>query len=470
MITPPRKIYPTYILIDLVLIFFSFFIPYFFRYNSVSAGWQRLNFPNTSMYVSVYILWLVFLLLAMNSKNLYTTDRSLTIPREALAVALSVLYTAIVVSAIIFIAKFKDFSRLVFFGNIVFLFVFLSAWRAVKRLTVRMLIRKGFHNINVLIVGAGSSARVVLDEIKKAPWLGLRPVGILADIEHKSINGVNVVGSISDFSAIARKMFVDEVVVTVASEKEAVSRLIKEARGLRLGIKIVPENFEEAPSRIEVSYLGLLPLISYKTRQPHPAEFALKRLFDFFVSLFLLVLLLPFFAIIALLIKRDSAGPVLYIHTRAGLKGRLFSCYKFRTMVQDAEQLKPCLAQYNEIRGGVLFKMKKDPRVTPFGAFLRRFSIDELPQLWNVVKGDMSLVGPRPFLPAEVAQFQAQHSPRLNIRPGISGLAQVRGRSQLGFQQWVKWDLWYINNWSFGLDLKILLWTIPAVFKGKGAY
>ena len=139
-------------------------------------------------------------------------------------------------------------------------------------------------------------------------------------------------------------------------------------------------------------------------------------------------------------------------------------------MVDDAEKKKEQLLQKNEIRDGVIFKIKKDPRITRVGRFLRRYSFDELPQLFNVLRGDMSLVGPRPFPIDESARFKYRHMPRLNMRPGITGLPQVKGRSELSFHQWVKWDLWYIHNWSFRLDLQILLWTIPAVLKGKGAY
>ncbi|MDD5016024.1 MAG: exopolysaccharide biosynthesis polyprenyl glycosylphosphotransferase, partial [Atribacterota bacterium] len=208
----------------------------------------------------------------------------------------------------------------------------------------------------------------------------------------------------------------------------------------------------------------------YKERKHHPAELFLKRSFDFVVSLFLLILLSPLFLIIAILIKIDSPGPVFYTQKRVGIKGNFFNLYKFRSMIEGAEELKAALLEKNEIKDGIIFKIKNDPRITKLGIFIRKNSLDELPQLVNVLKGNMSLVGPRPAMPEEVGKYNHFQMDRLSIRPGITGLSQIKGRSDLTFRKWVKWDLWYINNWSFMLDLKILWRTIPVVFKRKGAY
>jgi len=188
------------------------------------------------------------------------------------------------------------------------------------------------------------------------------------------------------------------------------------------------------------------------------------------MSAILLLLLLPIFLVIAVLIRLDSPGPVFFNRPRVGMKGRIFTFYKFRSMVKEAEALKPTLLSDNEVKDGVIFKIRRDPRVTRIGKFLRRFSLDELPQLLNVLKGDMSLVGPRPPLPDEVKEYSPSQMQRLSIRPGITGLSQVRGRSSLTFRRWVKWDLWYVNNWSFWLDIRILLWTVSVVLRGEGAY
>jgi exopolysaccharide biosynthesis polyprenyl glycosylphosphotransferase len=447
-----------------------FYTPYVLRYNFSDNIFIAVNLPNINRYSFIFILWSVFIIISFKNRNLYTTDRGLSIPEETSRVVMSIFYASILIGAVIFFSKYKFFSRLVFFGNILMLCILLSGFRLIKRLILRRLILRGLHNINVLIVGAGKVGKILLGEIKKVPWWGFRVVGFLDDYAVGSINGISILGKIRDFSVVARRFFVDEVIVTIPSQRHSVSRLIKEAKALRLGIKMIPENFEESVSVIDISYLGFMPLISYKQRSHHPAEFTTKRIFDFVISLLSLITLLPLFIIIAILIKLDSNGPIFYIQKRVGFKGRLFNCYKFRSMVKNAEYLKAQLWDKNEIKGGVIFKIKEDPRITRIGRILRRYSLDELPQLINVLKGDMSLVGPRPPTPDEVSRYSHTQIARLSIRPGITGLSQIRGRSELTFRRWVKWDLWYINNWSFGLDLKILGWTIPSVLRGKGAY
>lgn len=195
-----------------------------------------------------------------------------------------------------------------------------------------------------------------------------------------------------------------------------------------------------------------------------------KRLLDIIISLFLLIALSPFLLLIALIIKIQDCGPIFYVSNRVGKWGKEFKFYKFRTMKVGADQLRENLLPYSEYANSVTFKMKKDPRVTFFGRILRKTSLDELPQLWNVVKGEMSLVGPRPHLPCEVAQYSIEERRRLDITPGITCIWQVSGRSQLPFNKQVQLDLQYIESQSFWLDLKLLLKTIPAVIFGRGAY
>lgn len=198
--------------------------------------------------------------------------------------------------------------------------------------------------------------------------------------------------------------------------------------------------------------------------------YLLKRLLDIVGGIALLILLSPLLLTIALLIKLDSPGPVLFKQIRVGRYGKFFPMWKFRSMYVDAEARKQALLARNEMAGGVIFKMKDDPRITRVGRFIRRASIDELPQLWNVVKGDMSLVGPRPALPSEVNQYSLEERRRLDVIPGITCIWQVSGRSEIPFEQQVRLDVEYIESQSFWLDLKLLLLTIPAVLLGRGAY
>jgi lipopolysaccharide/colanic/teichoic acid biosynthesis glycosyltransferase len=232
---------------------------------------------------------------------------------------------------------------------------------------------------------------------------------------------------------------------------------------------VVAEHFGLPYSQVKLDYIGVIPLLTYFEESVYGARNTVKRLLDIFVSGSILIFFLPFLVLIACLIKIESSGPVFYISKRSGRKGIVFDFYKFRSMVNGADNHKKSLREKSEVTGPI-FKIKKDPRLTRVGKFLRKYSIDELPQLINVLKGDMSLVGPRPFPVEESQQIECKHIPRLNIRPGITGLAQIKGRSDLSFSHWMRWDNWYLHNWSLGLDIKILLWTIPAVLKAKGAY
>ncbi len=209
----------------------------------------------------------------------------------------------------------------------------------------------------------------------------------------------------------------------------------------------------------------------YKAQIPdrHVSYKRVKRAMDFVITATALLVLLPLFAAIAVLVKLTSPGPVIFKQVRIGKRGRRFDFFKFRSMYVDAEERKAALMHLNE-SDGPTFKMRKDPRITPVGRWLRKLSLDELPQLINVLKGDMSLVGPRPPLPAEVAQYTTHHLQRLCITPGVTCLWQISGRSNVSFEHWVEMDLFYADNMSFWLDLKILLLTIPAVIKGEGAY
>jgi len=438
MIRPLRKVHSFYIFVDLVFITTGFYLSYLFRYNSPEDIFTGVYLPNFREYSFVFVLWAFFLLLALKMRNLYYTDRSLAIPKEIGRVCVCVLYTSVLIGAVVFFSQYKFFSRQIFLESVILFCVLLSAWRTVKRLILRKMM--------------------------------FRVVGFLDDNINGDVEGVRVLGAIRDFSTIIKKHFVDEVIITIPSETGTVNRLIKDAKDHRVGVRVVPQSFEEPLAISEMNYLGIVPLLTYKSRRQHPTEFFLKRLFDVAVSFILLAALFPVFMLIAVLIKLDSRGRVFYIQKRVGYKGNIFSLYKFRSMIMGADKLKEELMEENEVKDGIIFKIKKDPRITRVGAFLRKYSLDELPQLLNVLKGEMSLVGPRPPTADEVRQYDSSHMHRISIRPGMTGLSQVRGRSALSFRKWVKWDDWYINNWSFGLDLMILWWTVPAVLKGKGAY
>ncbi len=470
MIESLRKIRPIYILIDLFFITTSFFVPYILKYNSFDGTSVRVYLPNFVEHCFIFALWGILIVITFKHKYLFHTNRDLSIFKELQQVVMYIFCMSIIVGSVVFFMKYKFFSRLVFAGNFGLLCTFLGGWRTVKRIILRKLIRDGFRNINVLLIGTGEIFKMVFAEIKKYPYLGLKVIGALDEQGKGDLDGIPVLGDFSDFIAIAKKNFVQEVIITMPLTQKPVFELMEQAREMRLGIRIVPEHLEDSLPILGITYLGIIPLLTYQNHKKHPTEIISKKLLDIAVSLLLIVLLFIPCVIIAILIKIDSSGPLFYIQKRVGLNGKVFNFYKFRSMLKDADKFKGELLEKNESKDNVMFKIKKDPRVTKIGKFLRKYSLDELPQLFNVLKGNMSLVGPRPPLPDEVRKYNHEHIERLSIKPGLTGLSQVRGRSDLSFSRWVRWDLWYINNWSLGLDMRILFWTIPTVLKGKGAY
>jgi len=315
----------------------------------------------------------------------------------------------------------------------------------------------------VLIVGAGGVGRRVAAYVKGHPESGRTVCGFL-DNERPLGNGV--IGRVSDLARLARKGFVDEVILAAPQDRDLTLRVLCEARRLRLDLEIVPDLFGCEAAGTQDERVGDLPVICLHAERL-PAGLVLKRVLDVAVAGLTLMALAPLLAVIAGFIRLDSRGPVLYCAQRAGRKGKLFRCYKFRTMVSGADRLKDDLRENNQ-RSGPFFKISNDPRITRLGRFLRRYSLDELPQLWNVVKGDMSLVGPRPHPLEDVAGYEIEHLARLDVTPGITGLWQVTARRDPSFQRGMELDREYIRTWSLRSDMRILLKTFLAVVQGSG--
>jgi exopolysaccharide biosynthesis polyprenyl glycosylphosphotransferase len=317
---------------------------------------------------------------------------------------------------------------------------------------------------NVLIIGAGAAGRRVAASIAEQHDCGRNICGFLDD-ERPRGNGV--IGGVADLARIARSKFVDEIILAAQPDSGAMQRLLSEAQRLRLDVQIVPDLCGCSPVGNEIERLGRLPLICVHAEQFPVSGLCVKRLADILGAGSALLVLSPLLLVIAGLIKLDSPGPVFYCAQRVGRKGRLFRCYKFRTMVRNADDLKLRL-RHNNDRAGPFFKMSCDPRLTRIGPFLRRYSIDELPQLWNVLRGEMSLVGPRPHPLDDVAGYEIEHLSRLDVTPGITGLWQVTARRDPSFHRGLELDREYIRRWSLGLDARILFKTFIALMQGSG--
>jgi exopolysaccharide biosynthesis polyprenyl glycosylphosphotransferase len=356
-------------------------------------------------------------------------------------------------------------------GAVVFVLLSLERW--LLRVVQAELRKRGYGIRRVLIVGAGKVGRSVMRNIVARPELGYRVVGFVDDNPDKGqtdIGRFKALGGLGSLPRIVSQQDVDEVIITLPwMYHRKILSIVHQCERHEVRARIVPDLFQLSLSQVEVEDLGGLPLLSLREPLVGGWLWWVKRAFDFVAAAIGLVMTAPLVAVIALAIKLDSPGPVFFSQVRIGKGGRPFICHKFRTMYVGADKEKEMLVAFNEAKGA-LFKIRDDPRMTRVGRALRRTSLDELPQLYNILKGDMSLVGPRPQVPEEVEQYQQWHKKRLETWPGLTGLWQVSGRSNLSFDDMCLLDIYYIENWSPVLDTKILLQTLPKVILGDGAY
>ncbi len=317
---------------------------------------------------------------------------------------------------------------------------------------------------NTLIIGADESGRVLAEYLDTNPNLGYVVKGFVDPDSHTN---PRLLGKLTDLPTIVQQHVIDHVFVSTAWEKKELRTILEQAHKQRFAVKLFPRTFVAAPSSSDGAEFGKFTDSILRDRSGSNVQCVLKRTMDLLLASLLLVIVLPLMIVVAIFIKAESCGPVLYRSWRVGKNGRHFLCYKFRTMVSNAHELKEKLLYLNE-RHRPLFKIAKDPRVTRVGRSLRKYSIDELPQLWNVFRGDMTLVGPRPALSEELCEYRMDHLRRFAVSPGLTGLWQVSARSDPSFLTYMNLDLYYVDHWSLWLDMIIVLRTIPAVLRGEG--
>ena len=379
----------------------------------------------------------------------------------------------VVILALAFIMRPLVYSRLLLLEAGVAITVMLALGRIISLVILQRLRKQGKGLKRIVIVGAGEVGRRVIRTIVARSNLGYKIMGYVDDNPDKggaSIGRIEGLGAIDQLGAGLDNMEVDEVIITLPwTQHRRILSVLRECELRGIKARIVPDFFQLSLSQVESSDLGGVPLISVRKIAFSPVALFSKRALDVLGALVGFTLGAPIFALIAYAIKRDSKGPVFFGQERVGKNGKHFTIYKFRSMYVGAEKKIEQLDALNEA-DGPLFKMRDDPRITKVGSFLRRTSMDELPQLFNVLKGEMSLVGPRPPTPEEVEAYQTWHKKRLVVPPGMTGLWQVSGRSDLTFDEMVLLDIYYIENWSMWLDINILLRTLPKVILGEGAY
>ena len=417
-----------------------------------------------------YIAWFgVCLVFFMRSYGLYGSIQHHSGLHEQRMTIQATLTSGLLLCGTLYLSSGQAISRIVILLMVLITMTLLCVRRALWRTMVYRKFRAGVETRNVLIVGAGRVGHALRNHIDTLQHLGFRFKGFVALSEREAESGdLDVIGDVRNCLSLARSLFVDEIFFSVPAEKKLVIGMVEEARIAGIDVRVIPDMYDGLAWNAKVEYVGQFPTIPLHRKDFPIGGFLLKRVLDITVSSIALTIAAPVMLAIALGIRINSDGPVFYKAQRIGRKGRAFSCYKFRTMVPNADKLKADLEHMNE-RDGVLFKIAKDPRVTKVGTVLRKYSLDELPQFYNVLKGDMSLVGPRPPMAAEVEQYDLAHLRRLDVLPGITGLWQVEARQDPSFDSYISLDTAYVENWNLMMDLRILARTVGVVLSGTGS-
>src|SRR5712664_3889908 len=461
----------SYVAIDVILVCLGAIVVYGARFGfahhlgiEIASARQLVHQAYSHTYPAFLLLYVALIVMACMSQHLYRTSREIRALEESFKVAKAVGFATVLLVLFIFVSGNKEISRMVVASAGVESIGTLAGWRYARRLYVLKRARRGEGVSRALIVGAGRLGQTLALWLENNRQLGYSVCGFL---DPHPNGDARVLGSIHDLKKIVIEQFVDQLFVTLPADREVVKEIWLEARRLRLNLNVVPDIYDGLGWHAPIRSIGGFPVIELHG-QPIPAfGLAVKRVIDVVAASVGLTLAAPLLAFAALWIRLDSHGPVTYSALRVGKKGKKFRCYKLRTMVKDADAHKEKLRKVNE-RNGPFFKMENDPRITRCGRMLRKYSIDEVPQLVNVLRGDMSLVGPRPHPLDDYERYTFEHLRRLDVKPGLTGLWQIKARRDPSFEAAMTLDLEYIENWSLRMDIGILLNTIPAVLRGEG--
>ncbi len=417
-----------------------------------------------------YILWFgICLVFFMRTYGMYRPMQQISGLHELRMTAHATIVAGLTLCGTLYLSSGAFISRLEIGVTLLLTFLLMCLRRMVRRHIMYKRFRAGIETRNVLILGAGRVAHALRSHLNSLDHLGFRFKGFVAITEEERESAdPDIIGDFRNCLTLARTLFVDEIFLSVPADKNFVMQLVQEARIAGIDVRVVPDLYDGLAWNAPIEYVGQFPTIPLHRRDFPIGAYLVKRAVDLTAAFLGLIVLSPFLGLIALLLKMDSSGPVFYRAKRIGRKGRTFDCYKFRTMVSNADKLKAELEHMNE-RKGILFKIARDPRITRIGAWLRKYSLDELPQLYNVMRGDMSLVGPRPPIASEVEQYELSHLRRLDVLPGLTGLWQVEARQDPSFESYISLDTAYVENWSLILDLKILIRTVGVVITGTGS-
>ena len=411
------------------------------------------------------------LIIISRSMNLYSPARMTSHIHEQRLSAQACLVSGLLLTGALYLVRAEEIPRSIPIFTILLITITLSLRRAMFRALLYRRFERGMNTRNVIIVGTGAEAHALRHHLQSIRQLGYIFKGFVhvpgVDAQVADSTG-DVLGSLDSLFEHARKHFVDEIFFTSPSERGVIKDVLEQSRQNGIDLRVVPDLYDGLAWNSSIEYIGQFPTIPLHRGHVPEIGLILKRILDILIAATALTILSPVLLAIAIAVRLDSRGPIFYKSERIGKKARVFRCFKFRTMVKDADRRRAEIMHMNE-RQGILFKMTNDPRITQVGRFLRKYSLDELPQFFNVLRGDMSVVGPRPPIASEVRQYDLSHLRRLDVTPGITGLWQVQARQDPSFDSYISLDVAYIENWSVWLDIKIILRTIGVVFAGTGS-
>lgn len=449
--------------LDIAFLFISYFVSYY-----VASKFTTLY--NIKEYLWILVVFIPVWMFSMGSLGMYDTTTFCYMDRIIRNSLFATFISSLFLSSMIFFVKETVFSRTLFVIYVICTLNLLLCERFLYRLYIKRSSRHTATALRVIIAGSPHVARQFTTYIQKTN-INMNVLGYVR-VDSKEVKSPHVLGHIDNLEEIIKENVVDEVVFALpknyAGEVEHYVLLCEE---MGITVRMVLNLYDLKIAKTHLTCIGTLPMLTFHTVSLNRTQLFLKRFIDICGALVGLLITSVITMFIAVAIKLDSPGPVIFSQDRVGLNGRVFKLYKFRSMCTDADNKKNELAKMNEVGGGLMFKIKNDPRITKVGRFLRKTSLDEFPQFLNILKGDMSLVGTRPPTLDEVNNYEAYHRRRISIKPGLTGLWQVSGRSSItDFDEVVKLDTKYIDEWSILLDIKIIFKTIINVFKKDGAY
>jgi len=461
-----RVVLSLFAVCDLIATLGAFIAAYYIRFYTVFPA--PAGIPDTRLYMNPFVFGTIALIwaIAFGLAGLYRPRRLKSRLDEFFTIVYAVFISVFALMGLGFLYRDYLFSRGVM---LIFLFtdiIAITSFRMGLRSILARLRKAGYNIRRLLIVGGGDLAKTLIRKLNENPYAGIKIVGAVDNrkrVGERVEDDVKVVGRISEVKRLTRQLGVDQILITLPlSEYKVLTKLLNDLRDTLVDIKVAPDIIQHIMLKSYVEQVDGIPIVNLTYTPLSGWKHNIKRLMDVALSSAALVVLSPVVLLVAVLVKLTSKGPVFYKQERMGVDGKSFTMYKFRTMVDGADRL------------GREWTTKNDPRITKFGAVLRRFSIDEIPQFWNVLKGDMSIVGPRPEQPAFVHEFRntiPQYMLRHKVKSGMTGLAQVNGwRGDTSLRKRLKSDLYYIENWSLALDVKILFLTVARLFNQKNAY